>query len=105
MNRCQNCRRSVEDSELVEPRRLWERVAPGEPEPSGECPHCGALCHDEPERAVIVSGNLCDGFRFHGPYDSFDEAAEAAADMDGETWIARLEPPVEDALTRREVKP
>lgn len=42
---CQNCGKTWDDSQLVEARRLWERVSPGEPMPSGECPACGALCH------------------------------------------------------------
>lgn len=44
---CQNCQQLWEESQLVNPiPDLYERVAPGEPMPSGECPvkECGALC-------------------------------------------------------------
>lgn len=41
---CQNCGRVRPDSALLEARHLAQRVAPGEPHPSGECPDCHALC-------------------------------------------------------------
>jgi hypothetical protein len=44
-SRCQNCERVWHDA-LVEPvQHVFERVLPGEPMPSGECPVCGAVCH------------------------------------------------------------
>jgi len=48
---CQNCDWSGPDSLLGEIVDLHERVAPGEPMPSGECPECRCLCQplDEPE--------------------------------------------------------
>jgi hypothetical protein len=42
---CQNCSMVVADEDLKEIRHLSERVAPGEPMPSGECPYCGAVAH------------------------------------------------------------
>lgn len=44
---CQNCQQVWAETDLKEIRRLHERVAPGEPMPSGECPteDCGAVCH------------------------------------------------------------
>ena len=42
---CQNCRLTWDEDELKEIKHLSERVAPGEPMPSGECPECKALCH------------------------------------------------------------
>jgi hypothetical protein len=45
---CQNCRLTWKDDELKEIKDLSERVAPGKPMPSGECPECGALCHPMP---------------------------------------------------------
>jgi hypothetical protein len=44
-HQCQNCERQFGEDELVNPiPDLGQRVAPGEPMPSGECPACGALC-------------------------------------------------------------
>lgn len=42
---CQNCGRRLGGQQLRLVEDLSQRVAPGEPFPSGECPHCGALCH------------------------------------------------------------
>jgi hypothetical protein len=43
---CQNCgKRWTEDELLLPIPHLEERVSPGEPMPSGECPECRALCH------------------------------------------------------------
>jgi hypothetical protein len=46
-HRCQDCGRQWTDDEIIplsDIQHLLERVAPGEPMPSGECPTCGALC-------------------------------------------------------------
>lgn len=41
---CQNCGKVYDaDASLNEIHRIFERVAPGEPMPMGECPGCGAL--------------------------------------------------------------
>jgi hypothetical protein len=42
---CQNCAELWGEEELKEIKDIFQRVAPGEPMPSGECPECGALCH------------------------------------------------------------
>lgn len=43
---CQNCDWSGPLHQVrVEIPHYNERVEPGEPEPCGECPDCGALCH------------------------------------------------------------
>lgn len=43
---CQNCLKIWHESQLkTEIPDLQERVAPGETMPAGECPECGALCH------------------------------------------------------------
>lgn len=43
---------------------------------------------------IIVAGNLADGFRFVGPFPSFDEAAEYAERfIDDNTWISTLDAP------------
>jgi hypothetical protein len=42
---CQNCQRRFKEDELINPiPDLAQRVLPGEPMPSGECPACGAIC-------------------------------------------------------------
>ena len=47
---CQNCRARWPSQDLLPVQDIFQRVAPGEPMPSGECPDCGALCHPEPEK-------------------------------------------------------
>ena len=42
---CQNCGTEHAENALKPVQNLTERVEPGEPMPSGECPLCGALCH------------------------------------------------------------
>jgi hypothetical protein len=48
-----------------------------------------------PERlAIVVAGDLWSGFRFIGPFPSWDDASDHAdANVDGTSWIATLEPP------------
>lgn len=46
---CQNCSWHGPESDLREIRDFNERVMPGEPCPSGECPECDALCQPVPE--------------------------------------------------------
>ncbi len=41
---CQNCGQRWPFAALKEIQHIHQRVAPGEPMPSGECPDCGALC-------------------------------------------------------------
>jgi len=43
--KCQNCGSLFEESSLKPIEHLFERVAPGEVMPNGECPKCGAVCH------------------------------------------------------------
>jgi hypothetical protein len=42
---CQDCGERFYLSELKPIEDYWQRVEEGEPEPAGECPDCGALCH------------------------------------------------------------
>ena len=44
-SKCQSCGRIWCDGLTADVEYLFERVRPGEPMPSGECPICGALCH------------------------------------------------------------
>ncbi len=41
---CQNCEAIWPESNLLDIEDLHERVSPGEPMPSGECPLCRSLC-------------------------------------------------------------
>ena len=44
--RCDNCQKGYGSLYELNPvRDLEQRVAPGEPRPVGECPHCGAVVH------------------------------------------------------------
>jgi hypothetical protein len=40
---CANCDWTGQEDECNIPKRLWERMAPGDTYPAGECPECGAL--------------------------------------------------------------
>lgn len=56
---CQNCQQVWAEKDLIVPiPDLDQRVAPGEPMPSGECPtkDCGAVCHPMALDAVTVDG-------------------------------------------------
>lgn len=45
LSECQNCSKTWADDELkTYIHHIQDRVEPGEPMPSGECPECGALC-------------------------------------------------------------
>ena len=43
---------------------------------------------------VLVVGNLSEGFRFIGPFSSFDEACEYPEYSNKITWISTLEKPL-----------
>lgn len=47
--RCGNCEFFTTDREdlILYPKDIFQRVAPGEVMPEGECPTCGALVHEE----------------------------------------------------------
>ena len=43
---CGNCEERFPSQDALDPiDDLFERVAAGDPMPSGQCPKCGALCH------------------------------------------------------------
>lgn len=44
LTRCDDCGKIAPESQLTEPRHLWERMDPGGVEPAGEC-ECGALAY------------------------------------------------------------
>lgn len=41
---CQNCEAIWPESKLLDIEDFYDRVQPGEPMPSGECPLCRSLC-------------------------------------------------------------
>lgn len=49
-HQCQNCERLWSEESLKPIADVAERVAPGEPMPAGECPACGAVCHERQVR-------------------------------------------------------
>jgi hypothetical protein len=48
---CQNCETEWPTSILPAVQDITQRVSPGEPMPSGECPSCGAVCHPQAVKA------------------------------------------------------
>lgn len=42
---CQNCEWKGREDQTYAIRHYSQRVDPGEAEPAGECPECGALAH------------------------------------------------------------
>ncbi len=68
LHQCQNCDSVWDDDEIHDIRDLTQRVSPGEPYPSGQCPDCGSLCQaivaqaDTPfEHSLVLSGATIDG--------------------------------------------
>lgn len=49
-HKCQNCGRALKGNVLGAIKDFEQRVAPGEPCPSGTCPYCDAVCHPDPTR-------------------------------------------------------
>lgn len=49
---CQNCGEGWTIELLKSISDISERVGPDEPEPAGECPNCGALCHKKEVTAI-----------------------------------------------------
>lgn len=68
-SQCQNCAEVWPDDELDPIKDLHQRVAPGEPMPTGECPNCGCLCQpidEEPSDAQLQA------MQDHVPYEQTD---------------------------------
>ena len=47
----------------------------------------------EQEMFIIVAGNISEGFRFIGPFASFDDADEYSREVEDTYWIASVEQP------------
>lgn len=86
---CQNCNARRDESKLKEIKDLWQRIGPGDTAvPVGECPDCGALCHEvgdvrrlgNQEKLNKLVKKLLDELGGDIFYDSlFDSAAEVKA--------------------------
>lgn len=58
-------------------------------------------CPETKEVFIIVKGNICEGFKFIGPFDSFDDASDydyykAGANVGDSGWIAGMLVPNKD---------
>jgi hypothetical protein len=106
-NYCQNCDWKGPDDELKPIRKLWERVEPGDPMPSGECPKCGALCQPvegelqlpdrtptEPEEGDWITNDYKQWQEYNGRKitvtDPDDWAAQMKDVMEREQWWPNL---------------
>lgn len=54
---CQSCDWRGPESKLALIKDLTMRVSAGEPMPAGECPECGALCHEAEPFECVRTGN------------------------------------------------
>lgn len=48
----------------------------------------------EEKRYLVITGDFSSGFMFHGPFNSFDDAAESAAGREPNSWVSVMWPPV-----------
>jgi len=46
---------------------------------------------DGKDPSIVLEGNLSEGFRAHGPFNTFDEAADYANVCENMTWVMHLE--------------
>ena len=73
LHQCQNCNAILLERMLVNPiPDLLERVAPGEPMPSGVCHSCGAVCHTLNLKTTIVvhcRGGIVEEVELPGGFD------------------------------------
>lgn len=103
VHKCQSCGTKWDKDALKEIKDIFQRVAPGEPMPSGECPDCGALCHpieipwmlDNPSfgklkeaaqqyiNALATDDHGLDNYKQH----VFEEAITTCFGEDVWTWI------------------
>lgn len=74
--KCQNCEGIYDEDEIIPlemVRDLFQRIAPGEVVPVGECRRCGALCHYTDDEIPEVKPLTCarcgnvENFNVHYP--------------------------------------
>lgn len=103
-SRCSNCKRLFHTAELKKIKNVEDRVAAGEPMPSGDCPKCGALCHlftEYTDSEQIIMRFFAEGFltgmpevnrasidEWHSPYEGIDLHFIASDDEENvvEVW-------------------
>lgn len=51
---------------------------------------------EELKKYVVITGDFSSGFVFHGPFDSFDDAADSAAGKVPGSWVSVMWPPIEN---------
>ena len=69
MFECDNCFKKWGEGDLVVPApHLEQRVGPGEFMPAGECPDCGAFCHEVGKWDILLTVYMDTGgnIQFHG---------------------------------------
>ncbi len=81
---CQSCDWTGPEADLkpIEEQGIFDRVAPGEVMPAGECPKCGAVAHltkpdDDSLAALIGDALLYEAGQFDGPEDEDLEVSGA----------------------------
>ena len=98
-SRCDNCLRIFHTAELGKIKDVRERVASGEPMPSGECKKCGGLCHrfaEYTDSELIILDFFARGFiakaadrpggvdidEWHSPYEGLDIHFQTCDDVE-----------------------
>lgn len=80
LHQCQNCGTFFDEGQLNPVTDLSQRVAPGEPMPSGECPEadCRAVCHPvemDLKAVARLAVERLDGDVFFDPGNDEEEAS------------------------------
>lgn len=61
-HRCANCDKEWTNKDLKDPKDLFQRLAPGDMMPSGECPECGSFCfpsiYSEEKKPVTIEEHI-----------------------------------------------
>jgi hypothetical protein len=81
---CDNCGLVIPADKLLGIADLSQRVEAGNPIPSGECPHCGALCYPVGDHSPAKMRR--DMKRLKDSYQAFRKAA-----LDGGDFVAKAD--------------
>jgi len=93
-SRCENCEKVWQDSQLSAIEDVHERVAPGEPMPSGQCPECGAVCHPVAAAnplivVAFVKGGIVEDIESSAPANCYAFDWDDFADSPLDYWEER----------------